>query len=54
MGDIPDNDRAWDRLARAKNYKCEACGQLIPFGERKIYFETKMCGHCAYKVDKKD
>ncbi len=54
MGDIPENEKKWDNLARAQGYKCEACGQLIPFGEREVYFERKLCGRCAATVDKKD
>ena len=54
MGDIPDNEQAWDAYARVNKCNCQACGQLIPFGEQKIYFERKLCGHCAYKLDKKD
>ena len=54
MGDIPENEQAWDALARAKNYRCSMCNELIPFGERKIYFERKLCGYCAHKLDKKD
>jgi len=44
MGDIPENEQAWDRKARANNYRCDACGELIPFGEEKIYFERRLCG----------
>jgi RNA polymerase-binding transcription factor DksA len=54
MGDIPENEQAWDRLAAAKGYKCERCGQRIPFGEREIYFERKLCGLCAHLLDKDD
>jgi len=54
MGDIPENEQAWDRLARAKGYKCELCGEFIPFGERTVYFERKLCGQCAHKLDKDD
>ena len=54
MGDIPQNEQDWETLARVKEYKCGACGQLIPFGERQVYFETNLCGHCAHKVAKND
>jgi len=54
MGDVPENEQAWDKLARAKDYRCEMCNELIPFGEREIYFERKICGHCAHLLDKKD
>jgi hypothetical protein len=53
-GDIPKNEQDWDKLARANGYRCGVCDQLIPFSERVIYFERKLCGHCAYKLDKKD
>jgi formylmethanofuran dehydrogenase subunit E len=54
MGDIPENEQAWNKLAAAKQYRCEQCGELIPFGERTIDFERKLCGHCAHKLDKND
>ena len=54
MGDIPENEQKWNNLARAQGYKCEACGQLIPFGERQVYYERKLCGRCAATVDKND
>jgi RNA polymerase-binding transcription factor DksA len=54
MGDIPENEQAWQKLARAKGYKCEACGELIPFSERQVFFERKLCGRCAASLDKKD
>ncbi len=54
MGDVPDNEKAWDKLARAENYKCGQCGQIIPFGERQIYFDRGVCGLCAHHLDKKD
>lgn len=54
MGDIPDNEQAWERYARANDCKCGACEQLIPFGERQVYFDRKLCGACAHKLDKKD
>jgi len=54
MGDIPENEQAWERLASAQGYKCGRCGQLIPLGERKKYFETKMCGLCAHQLEKDD
>jgi hypothetical protein len=54
MGDIqqPENEQNWDKLARAKGYKCEVCGQFIPFSERTLYFEQKMCSHCAHQMHK--
>ncbi len=54
MGDVPENEQAWERYARANNCRCGACGQLIPFGERQVYFDRKLCGACAHKLDKSD
>lgn len=52
MGDIPDNEAKWDRLAKAKKYNCERCETPIPFGEREIYFEHKLCGWCFHQLQK--
>jgi hypothetical protein len=54
MGDVPENEKNWNKLALAKGYKCSICGERIPFSEREIYFDRKICGHCAYKEDKHD
>jgi hypothetical protein len=54
MGDIPDNEQRWDDLARAKGYRCDECHQLIPFGERELYFERGLCSFCAHMSDKDD
>jgi len=54
MGDPPENEQRWDSLARAKGYKCESCGIAIPFGEREIYFESKLCGRCNHTLSKDD
>ena len=52
MGDVSEQEQAWDRLARAKGYRCEACDSLIPYGEQNVYFERKLCGRCAHNLDK--
>ena len=54
MGDIPENEQAWERLARAKNYRCSACNQLIPFSKRETYFESGLCGLCYHNIHKDD
>lgn len=54
MGDIPENEENWNKLAAAKGYRCERCNALIPFGEREVYFETKLCGYCAHMLQKDD
>ncbi len=54
MGDIPENEQAWERYARANDIRCQHCNQLIPFGERKIYFETKNCSLCDHNLKKDD
>lgn len=52
MGDVPENESNWDRLAKTKGYKCERCEIEIPFGEREIYFEHKLCGWCCNQAQK--
>ena len=46
MGDVPENEQNWDLLAKDRGYKCGRCEMPIPFGERIIYFENKLCGWC--------
>jgi hypothetical protein len=53
-GETPENEQAWDRLAHARNYRCEQCGNVVPFSERQIYFSRKLCGWCAHMIDKND
>jgi|HubBroStandDraft_6_1064221.scaffolds.fasta_scaffold425630_2 hypothetical protein len=52
MGDITEAEKNWNTKARVMDYKCEMCGVLIPYGEQKVYFDTKMCAHCAHKMEK--
>ena len=54
MGDVPENEQKWESLAREKGYKCRVCSVPIPFGERDIYFQRKLCGFCANTMDKDD
>jgi len=52
MGDVPENEEKWDRLARLKKYECMRCSSPIPFGEREVYFEHKLCGYCYHMLQK--
>ena len=37
MGDQAEEERRWDTLASVNDYKCESCGQKIPYGERNLF-----------------
>jgi hypothetical protein len=47
-----ERDERWNALARKKDYRCSICMTPVPFEERKIYFDTGMCGYCAHKMEK--
>jgi hypothetical protein len=53
VADLAEEEKRWDTLASVNDYKCESCGQKIPYGEREIYFERKLCGYCAHLIKKK-
>lgn len=54
MQTIPEEEREWNRLARAENRKCPACGELIRFDEQKIFAERNLCTYCAEMIPKKE
>lgn len=47
-------DVAWQFVAEKKGFRCKVCGEIPPYEERGIYFETKMCGYHAYQAQKDD
>ena len=40
--------------ARINEYRCSRCGEIPPYEEREIYFDTKMCGWCLHQSHKDD
>ena len=49
-----EKEAAWDRLARANDYRCSSWGELITYDDREHFFETKECNHCTYVLNKDD
>jgi hypothetical protein len=45
-------DYRWALVAEQKNYRCKRCACHISFEERDVYFQTKLCGWCAYQTAK--
>ena len=41
MGVLSEAD--WHALALEKEYRCEVCGEIIPYEERELYFRTHRC-----------
>ena len=39
--------QAWANKARAQDHRCETCGELIEYGDRVGFFETKRCARHA-------
>ena len=54
MAEIPTTKREWNLAAHSQNYKCVACGEIIPFEGRELYLERGLCGYCAQMIAKKD
>jgi hypothetical protein len=48
--DIPEDN--WAALARAKGFRCSACGMPTAYDERDLYFRTSRCPPCAEAVSK--
>lgn len=44
----------WQDAARINGYRCQICGEIPPYEEREVYFETKLCGYHAYQAQKDD
>ncbi|MBZ5707319.1 MAG: hypothetical protein LAN63_18380 [Acidobacteriia bacterium] len=53
MQTVPEEEREWNRLARAENRKCPACGELIRFDEREIFAKRNLCTYCAEMIPEK-
>ena len=54
MALVPENEREWNRVARAENYKCVGCGELISFEQREVYLDRGLCAYCAQMIARKD
>jgi RNA polymerase-binding transcription factor DksA len=52
--EIEETEGNWADLARSEGYLCERCGSTIPYDEREIYFETKLCDWCRDQSEKHD
>ena len=37
----------WASLARAKGFRCSACGKPTVYDERELYFRTGRCSECT-------
>jgi RNA polymerase-binding transcription factor DksA len=52
--EIEEAELDWHALAQAKGYRCETCGSIIPYEERKAYFSTNLCDWCRNQREKDD
>lgn len=50
-----EKEDQWKRLARRKGWRCNRCGDIPPFGERDVFFDSGkgLCGYCAH-ISKKE
>jgi len=44
----------WKAKARAEGHTCGACGVVIEYDDREIYFDTGFCGRCNHTLNKDD
>ncbi|PSR00232.1 MAG: hypothetical protein BRD48_01930 [Bacteroidetes bacterium QS_9_68_14] len=52
--DLERRNKAWKHCAEREDYRCAICGQVPPYGEREIYFESGLCGFHAHTLNKDD
>jgi hypothetical protein len=52
LAEEEDREDRWHKAAEINGYNCKRCGSVPPYVERETYFETKMCGYCAHKMQK--
>ncbi len=47
-------EAAWVKKCEVRGWQCSRCEEIPPLAERDVYFETGMCGYCAYMTSKDD
>lgn len=45
-------DKAWEQVAKEKDWRCERCGNLIFKDEKDGFFDTKICSVCQQATRK--
>lgn len=48
--DLEQKEEVWRRKCQYEGWICAVCGKIPPLSDNQIYFETKMCGHCAHQA----
>jgi len=46
-----DNEKDWQKLVIANNYRCISCNERISFEDRKLYLERRLCSECAPMIN---
>jgi RNA polymerase-binding transcription factor DksA len=49
--EIEEAEAEWAAEARREGYRCEMCGGVIPYEERKAYFRTRRCFACQERPE---
>ena len=49
-----EQEEAWSNKARAEDLRCSVCSLQVPYGDRDIYFKTRMCAYCANREAKNE
>ena len=47
-------EEAWAKKAESNDFRCKDCNELITYGEREQYFQTKRCGAHAHRARRDD
>lgn len=47
-------EEGWKAKAQSKGWTCKDCGCIPPLSERKVYFDTGLCGYCLHVREKLD
>jgi hypothetical protein len=52
--DLGSSEERWHYAALKKGFTCERCGEVPPYEEREIFFETRLCSWCEHMSSKED
>ena len=51
---VAQNEQEWNKMARAENTRCPACGEYIRFDEREVYEKRNLCDYCAKNIPERN
>jgi len=45
--DLQRSASDWQEKAEREDWRCQVCSTRICYGDRHVFFQTRMCGDCA-------